>query len=97
MTTNDKPRVELVVLTRDQLREIVRDAIVEAFESQKDEPPPSQLLDRNGIASVLGLSTGTIDKLRKRGLPAIRVGDVPRFVAADCVEWLKTNGAEDVG
>jgi hypothetical protein len=85
------PAVEVVVLTAAQLRELVRDAIVEAFEAQKEDPP-AQLLDRNGIARVLGLSTGSIDKLRKQGLPSIRVGDVPRFVAADCIAWLKSNG-----
>ncbi|HTV24301.1 MAG TPA: hypothetical protein VMG12_36665 [Polyangiaceae bacterium] len=80
------PPVEVVVLTADQLRQIVRDAIVEAFEAQKEDPP-AQLLDRSGIARVLGLSTASIDKLRKRGLPSIRVGDVPRFVAVVEEQW----------
>ena len=74
------------MLTADQLRQIVRDAIVEAFEAQKEDPP-AQLLDRSGIARVLGLSTASIDKLRKRGLPSIRVGDVPRFVAVVEEQW----------
>lgn len=82
--------VQVVVLTAAQLRELVRDAIVEALESQKDDPSPL-LLDRNGIARALGLSTSSIDKLRKQGLPSIRVGDVPRFIAGDCIAWLRSN------
>ena len=53
------------------------------------EPAGPTLLDRNGLASALGISLGSLDRLRREGMPVLRVGDAPRFVLADCVAWLQ--------
>lgn len=85
----------VVVLTPDQLRELVRDAVADVLaEHQPAEQPPA-LLDRAGLARALSLSIGSIDKLRRRGLPEEPLGlDSPRFDLGRVLEWLRSRGAE---
>lgn len=47
------------------------------------------LVDRQGIARVLGCSAAHVDALRKRGLPALMVGQAVRFEPARVIEWLR--------
>lgn len=49
---------------------------------------PPQLLDREGLAQQLGVSTRMVDKLRRQGLPTVWLGKCPRFVLTDVVAWL---------
>lgn len=64
-------------------------AELEQFEPEPTESKPV-LVDRQGLAAALSVSCGSVDKLRREGMPEIRVGDCPRFCVADCVEWLKS-------
>ena len=52
---------------------------------------PPGLLDRAGVAELLGTSVATVDRLRRDGLDdiALRVGDVRRWVADDVIAWLR--------
>jgi len=52
------------------------------------EHPPA-LLDRAGLARELATSPGTVDRLRREGLPEVRVGDQPRFELAAVLAWLR--------
>lgn len=63
------------------------------------ESEGDNLLDRQQLADVLGVSRATVDRLRKRpGFPAHRVGDAPRFVAGEVRRWLgATEGGTSVG
>lgn len=51
-------------------------------------PSAPALLDRDGLAQQLGVSTGMVDKLRRQGLPTVWLGECPRFVLADVLAWL---------
>jgi hypothetical protein len=82
---------ELVVLRREALAELVRDAISEALASAPVERPPA-LLDRNGLARMLSIGIGTVDRLRREGCPVVWLGDSPRFELAPCIEWLRARG-----
>lgn len=81
----------LVVLSPEQLAAIVKTAVTEAFTEQRQDVAPA-LLDRNGIAQALGCSPSQIDRLRRSGMPHVRLGDVPRFELAHCLEWLRQQG-----
>jgi hypothetical protein len=62
-------KLKLIVLRREELAELIRDAITDAMALAAAEPPPA-LLDRNGLARMLGIGIGTVDRLRRDGCPA---------------------------
>jgi hypothetical protein len=78
----------VVVLTPEALTALVKSAVCEALAEQREDPEPP-LLDRNGLAKALGCSPSQVDRLRRGGLPCVRLGDVPRFELARCLEWLR--------
>lgn len=80
----------VVILSPDQLAELVRNAVAEALAEQREDAP-ALLLDRSGIAKALGCSPSTINRLRQEGMPCVLLGDSPRFEADRCVEWLRTH------
>jgi hypothetical protein len=77
----------VIVATTEQLAELVRGAIDTALAEHSQGNAPA-LLDRNGVARALGVSTSMVDRLRKAGLPCIWLGDSPRFLVDECVSWL---------
>lgn len=78
----------VAALTVEQFEQLMADALASARAMAEAEPPGPVLLDREGLARALGCSTGTVDKLRKQGLPERRLGDSPRFVLAEVLAWL---------
>jgi hypothetical protein len=68
----------VVVITPDQLQSLLKAAVHEVFTELRQDVAPV-LLDRNGVAQALGCSPSQIDRLRRFGMPFIRLGDVPRF------------------
>jgi hypothetical protein len=84
----------VAVLTAEQLRAVVRDAVEAALNErlQPTEPRP-ELVDGVTLAARLGVSRATVYRLRLRGLPAVPVGDVFRYRVADAVAWLRSGGA----
>jgi hypothetical protein len=88
---SEKGPVRLVVVSVDELREIVADIVTERVsELLENARKPVPLLDRQRLAQALDVSTDTVDRLRREGAPARLVGDAPRFVLAEVLEWLKT-------
>jgi hypothetical protein len=81
----------VVVMSRDEVVTLVKTALSEALAEQREDCAPV-LLDRNGLAKALGCSPSQIDRLRRLGLPFIRLGDVPRFELARCLDWLRQRG-----
>jgi hypothetical protein len=71
------------------VRDEVREALTEALADRASSKPAPTLLDRAGLANALGCSLPHVDKLRRQGMPCIRLGDVPRFELARCLEWLR--------
>jgi hypothetical protein len=47
------------------------------------------LLDRRGVAGLLGCCVDVVDRLRGQGMPELRVGDAPRFEPDRVLEWLR--------
>ena len=79
---------QLVVMPAEQLAAMLKAAVTEAFAEQREDVAPA-LLDRNGLAQALGCSPSQIDRLRRAGMPFVRLGDVPRFELGRCLEWLR--------
>lgn len=76
-----------VTLTVAELRELVRDVALEVQADAGSNAPPA-LLDRNGIARALGVGLSTVDRWRKAGMPAVFVGDSPRFIFDEAMAWV---------
>lgn len=76
----------------DRLREILLPEIAEILREPAESAPA--LLDRRQLASKLSICLDTLDKLRKAGLPEIRVGDAPRFELNIVLEWLRQREEE---
>ena len=81
----------IVTLTVGQLRQLVREGVLDAI---ADGPPQGPaLLDKAAFARAIGVSTSTVDKLRKLGCPVVWVIESPRFDLAACMEWLRQQKA----
>jgi hypothetical protein len=52
-----------------------------------------RLVDRHGIAELLGVSPSQVDALRKRGLPVVMVGQNVRFEPPAVIAWCKGSGS----
>lgn len=78
-------------VTRGELAGLVREAVAEALTATASPAP--QLLDREGLSIALGCSGSLVDKLRRRGMPHLRLGDSPRFELERCLEWIRKDGA----
>jgi hypothetical protein len=72
----------IVMLSPDDLRALVTEAVAEALAVQP------ALLDRTGLAKALSCSPSHVDNLRKSGLPTVYLGDAPRFVLNDVLAWV---------
>ena len=91
MTPQPKPLTgtELAVtLTAEQLRGLVREAVVDVLEQEGPNMRP-RLLTRQQAAQALGISPSTLQKLQADGLPSVRIGESPRFELDRCLEWLR--------
>jgi hypothetical protein len=78
----------VVVLTPEQLRELVTSAVREALAEHAPAAAP-ELMDRAECARLLRLSLQQVDRLCKRGLPYSRVGDVKRFARSAVLAWVE--------
>jgi phage terminase Nu1 subunit (DNA packaging protein) len=61
---------------------------------------PQEWVSRKGVAEFLNLrSLNTVDKLRDRGMPAIKLGDTKgstvRFWLPDVDAWVREHGIDD--
>jgi hypothetical protein len=82
---------ELGKLLEARLEAIV-DRVLERRAPSRSE---RRLLDRKGIARVMGCHPDTIDNWRKLTppLPCVQIpGSVPRFIPEDCLEWARRQG-----
>ncbi len=79
-------------ITRGELVELLRTIVEEALEAERVNRAPL-LLDREGLALALGCSSSLVDKLRRQGMPTVRLGDSPRFELERCLGWIRKDGA----
>ena len=82
----------VIVTTDAALRAIVADAVTEAL-ADLSPSQPEGLIDRQELARRLAISTRGLDRLRREGMPEVRVGDVPRWIWPAVVAWLEGRGA----
>ena len=81
-------------LIRNIIREEVQ-ASAGVVRARAQNPPPA-LLTREQLSKELMVSESQVDKLRKAGMPWVRVGDSPRFELAACMQYFKRmTGAND--
>ncbi len=78
----------LVVLGADAVAALVAEAVGDALE-RAAPVAGGQLLDRNGLARALGVSTSTVDRLVRTGLPCLLVCEARRFELPAVLEWLR--------
>jgi hypothetical protein len=78
----------LVTLSEEDLFRVLRRAVLDALEIGEQEFKVV-VVTRQGLARMLGCSVSTIRTLMAEGLPSIRLGDSPRFVVDDCLDWLR--------
>lgn len=83
--------VPAFTVSRGELSALVREAVAQALTASSSPAP--LLLDREGLSIALGCSGGMVDKLRRRGMPHLRLGDSPRFELERCLEWIRKDGA----
>jgi hypothetical protein len=80
-------------LIREAVRAVIREelerAVAELVSELRADGAAPRLLDRDGAARLLGVSTKTLDRLVKEGAPFLLVGDAKRFEPAVLVGWLK--------
>lgn len=79
---------QLVVLTPEALRTLVSDAVADALGGAPGNAAPG-LLDRASLARALGVSTSTVDRLGRVGLPCLLVCEAKRFELPAVLEWLR--------
>jgi hypothetical protein len=73
------------------LAELVAEKVVALLAEQA---PPTEsgsgIADRAGMAAHLGISLAALDRLRRLpDFPQFKVGDAPRFIVADVLEFLR--------
>src|SRR4051812_17762449 len=79
----------LVVVPPEALAELVTQAVAAALDGVNlGHTPP--LLDRAGLARALSVSTSTVDRLLRAGLPYLRVADAKRFELASTLAYLRS-------
>jgi hypothetical protein len=81
----------LVTLTVSELEQIIDRRIGAALAEHVSADVP-RLLDRAGLARVLGCSLPVIDRLRKNGMPKLKIGNVDRFEIDRVLAWLRSRG-----
>lgn len=77
----------MVTLTRAQLETLVQRAVGAALCLRGALEPA--LVGKQDLARQIGVSASQIDRLRKLGLPSVKVGESVRFEPAKVIAWLK--------
>ena len=84
----------LVVLEAHQVAELVRGAVAEALAAQDPDRPAGALLDGKQLMKALVMSRSTLGRLKRQGLPRVKVLDADRFDLDECVAWLRARKTE---
>lgn len=79
---NDGP---VFTMTRGELEALVNRAVGVALSLRSGL---AVLVDKQDLARQIGVSASQIDRLRKLGLPSLKVGESVRFEPAKVMAWL---------
>ena len=83
--------VDLIVTTKSDLREIIRDALADALRDQ--EKPSPELMSAEEIGKRIGVHARTVRNWVLHGCPHVRAGRKLRFREPDVLEWLEERGS----
>lgn len=80
-----------VTLTVEELRALVREAVIEAVGPRK----ATEMMTREAVAELLDVHPRVVATyVRKRGLPGVQIGRTWRFVRAEVVAWIEAQGVK---
>lgn len=79
------------VITAEQLSTIVSNAVAAALANGVQAQPATRLLSAAELGKALSVSPSLVGKLRRAGMPSLRVGDAARYDVDACIEWLRDN------
>jgi hypothetical protein len=89
VSTGTAPTVVVLTVSREELGELVREAVREALAECRPSPtPPTARLTIAQLAEAERCSRATINRLVREGAPVHYSGDSPRF---DLAEWRAWN------
>ena len=83
---------EIIVLSRSELSEILRQnavAVVAQLRNEFEQKPIPELMTKTELSAYLSCSISKIDYYMKKGLPTKYFGDTPRFRKIKIDEWLQ--------
>ena len=83
--------LELIVTTKSDLREIIRDALADVLRGQ--ETPSPELVSAEVLGKRIGVHARTVRNWVLRGCPHVRAGRKLRFREPDVLRWLEERGA----
>lgn len=79
----------MVLLTPDELRELVREAVREiALAPSAGSSVPSDVLNREQVAKMLSVNPHHVPKLVKQGMPVHMLGKMQRFLRNEVLAWI---------
>ena len=81
----------LIVTTKADLREIIRDALADALSDQRT--PATELMSAEGIGKRIGVHARTVRNWVLHGCPHVRAGRKLRFREPDVLQWLEERGS----
>jgi hypothetical protein len=87
------PSQALVLTTRAELTDLVREAVAAAIAEQSESRPVErQVVGPNEMSRMLDISRTSLHRLRSEGCPAVRLGDVYKYEPSAVLTWLKARG-----
>ena len=75
----------MVLMSVDQMLDAITMAVCDAIA----EATP-RLLDKEGLAARLSCSVSSVSRLLRKGCPHMKVGDSPRFIYENVIDWMAT-------
>jgi len=83
--------LNLIVTTKADLREIIRDALADALRGQ--ETPVPDLMNTDALGKRIGVQARTVRNWVLHGCPHVRAGRKLRFREPDVLQWLEERGS----
>ncbi|MFZ1863740.1 MAG: helix-turn-helix domain-containing protein [Polyangiales bacterium] len=81
----------LIVTTKADLREIIRDALADALSDQRT--PAAELMSAEELGKRIGVHARTVRNWVLHGCPHVRAGRKLRFREPDVLQWLEERGS----
>lgn len=81
---------DLIVLTPDQLRALVRDAVREGMEARAANDERAEYLTRRQLCALLGCTSASVRNWERQGLPVLYAGASPRYSREAVTAWMES-------